>query len=211
MVNERSFMRIDAVPIGRNPPTDVNVIIECPLGGEPVKYELDKDSGALFVDRIVHTSMRYPANYGFIPHTLAEDGDPIDALIVARTPFMPGCIARARPVGVLRMTDDAGGDDKLLCVPVHSLHPYYTNVHEWSDLPEILIQQIEHFFSHYKDLEPGKWVKCQGWEGREVAERLVVEAIDRHDRAARGEVQVKPKEHEGAPTVAAARYTPQEA
>jgi inorganic pyrophosphatase len=192
-------MRIAAVPIGRNPPQDVNVIIECPLGGEPVKYELDKDSGALFVDRIVHTSMRYPANYGFIPHTLAEDGDPIDALIVARTPFIPGCIARARPVGVLRMTDDAGGDDKLLCVPVDNLHPYYTNVQNWSDLPEILIQQIEHFFKHYKDLEPGKWVRCEGWEGREVAERLVVEAIERAGLAARGEVNVRPKPHEGAP------------
>lgn len=192
-------MRIAAVPIGRNPPQDVNVIIECPLGGEPVKYELDKDSGALFVDRIVHTSMRYPANYGFIPHTLAEDGDPIDALIVARTPFIPGCIARARPVGVLRMTDDAGGDDKLLCVPVDSLHPYYTNVQSWSDLPEILIQQIEHFFKHYKDLEPGKWVRCEGWDGRDVAERLVVEAIERAERAARGELKGKPKPHEGAP------------
>lgn len=192
-------MRIDQVPIGKNPPKDVNVIIECPLGGEPVKYEFDKQSGALYVDRIVHTSMRYPTNYGFIPHTLAEDGDPIDALVVARTPFVPGCIARARPVGVMLMEDDAGGDAKLLCVPVDSLHPYYTNVRDYTDLPEILIQQIEHFFSHYKDLEPGKWVRFQGWEGRETAERLIVEAIERARLAAEGVVKVAPKVHEGAP------------
>ncbi|QMW23484.1 inorganic diphosphatase [Sandaracinobacteroides saxicola] len=192
-------MRIDAVPIGKNPPQDVNVIIECPLGGEPVKYELDKASGALFVDRIVHTSMRYPTNYGFIPHTLAEDGDPIDALIVSRTPFIPGCIARARPVGVMMMEDDAGGDAKLLCVPVDKLFPYYTNVNNYTDLPAILISQIEHFFKHYKDLEPGKWVKFNGWRDRDVAERLILEAIERASQAARGEVYVKPKLHEGAP------------
>jgi inorganic pyrophosphatase len=192
-------MRIDAIPIGKNVPTDVNVIIECPLGGEPVKYELDKASGALFVDRIVHTAMRYPTNYGFIPHTLAEDGDPIDALIVSRTPFIPGCIARARPVGVMLMEDDAGGDAKLLCVPVDKLFPYYTDVREYTDLPGILIAQIEHFFKHYKDLEPGKWVKFNGWAGRETAERLIVEAVERARLAARGEVTVAPKQHPGAP------------
>ncbi len=192
-------MRIDQIPIGVNVPTDVNVVIECPLGGEPVKYELDKASGALFVDRILHTAMRYPTNYGFIPHTLAEDGDPIDALVVARTPFIPGCISRVRPVGVMMMEDDKGGDAKLLCVSVHSVHPYYDDVHEYTDLPDILIQQIEHFFTHYKDLEPGKWTKFQGWEGRETAERLIMESIDRYNAAEAGEAVPTPRDHPGAP------------
>jgi inorganic pyrophosphatase len=192
-------MRIDQVPTGKAPPHDVNVIIECPLGGEPVKYEFDKASGALFVDRIVHTSMRYPANYGFIPHTLAEDGDPLDVLVIARTPFIPGCIARVRPVGVLMMTDDKGPDEKILAVPVDTLHPYYTEVQDFSDLPDILLKQIEHFFSHYKDLEPGKWVKCEGWRGRTKAEKLILAAIERAQKAAAGEIEVAPKEHLGAP------------
>jgi inorganic pyrophosphatase len=192
-------MRIDAIPIGVAPPHDVNVVIECPLGGEPVKYELDKASGALFVDRILHTPMRYPCNYGFVPHTLAEDGDPIDALIVARTPFMPGSIARVRPVGVLMMEDDGGGDAKLICVSVNKVYPYYDDVLEYTDLPKIVLDQIEHFFSHYKDLEPGKWVKCQGFEGKATAERLIMESIDRYNAAKLGDVGVEPKEHPGAP------------
>ncbi len=192
-------MRIDQIPIGVNPPHDVNVVIECPLGGEPVKYELDKASGALFVDRILHTAMRYPTNYGFIPHTLAEDGDPIDALVVARTPFVPGCISRVRPVGVMMMEDDKGGDAKLLCVSVNSIHPYYNNVHEYNDLPDILINQIEHFFTHYKDLEPGKWTRFQGWRDRATAERLILESIARHDAAAQGLEVPPPREHSGAP------------
>ena len=194
-------MRIDAIPIGVNPPHDVNVVIECPLGGEPVKYELDKASGAMFVDRILHTAMRYPCNYGFIPHTLADDGDPMDVLVVARSPFIPGCIARVRPVGVLMMEDDGGGDAKLLCVSVNKVHPYYEDVQEHTDLPKILLDQIEHFFTHYKDLEPGKWVKCQGWESREVAERLIVESIERYNAAQAGVVVPTPREHPGAPRV----------
>lgn len=192
-------MRIDAIPIGVAPPHDVNVVIECPLGGEPVKYELDKASGALFIDRILHTPMRYPCNYGFIPHTLAEDGDPIDALIVARTPFMPGSIARVRPVGVLMMEDDGGGDAKLLCVSVNKVYPYYADVQEYGDLPRIVLDQIEHFFSHYKDLEPGKWVKCQGWEGRAMAERLILESIERYNAEKAGTLEIEHKEHPGAP------------
>jgi inorganic pyrophosphatase len=192
-------MRIDQIPIGVNPPHDVNVLVECPLGGEPIKYELDKDSGALFVDRILHTPMRYPCNYGFIPHTLAEDGDPIDALIVARTPFMPGSIARVRPVGVLMMEDDGGGDAKLLCVNVNKVYPYYADVNNYSDLPEILLNQIEHFFTHYKDLEPGKWTKCQGWQSREVAEQLIVDSINRARAAALGADKPEPREHPGMP------------
>ena len=192
-------MRIDQIPIGVNPPKDVNVVIECPLGGEPVKYELDKASGALFVDRILHTAMRYPTNYGFIPHTLAEDGDPIDALVVARTPFIPGCISRVRPVGVMLMEDDKGGDAKLLCVSVHDVHPYYDTVSEYTDLPDILLQQIEHFFTHYKDLEPGKWTKFQGWADKATAERLILESIARHDAAEAGAAVPSPREHPGAP------------
>ncbi|KAB7648892.1 inorganic diphosphatase [Polymorphobacter fuscus] len=192
-------MRIDQIPIGVNPPHDVNVIIECPLGGEPVKYEIDKASGALFVDRILHTAMRYPTNYGFIPNTLADDGDPIDALVVARTPLIPGCIIRVRPVGVMMMEDDGGGDAKLLCVSVNKVYPYYSNVAEYTDLPDILLQQIEHFFTHYKDLEPGKWVKFQGWEGRETAERLILESIDRYNDAQAGVETPALKEHPGAP------------
>lgn len=192
-------MRIDAIPIGVAPPHDVNVVIECPLGGEPVKYELDKASGALFVDRILHTPMRYPCNYGFIPHTLADDGDPIDALIVARTPFMPGSIARVRPVGVLMMEDDGGGDAKLICVSVNKVYPYYSDVAEYTDLPKIVLDQIEHFFTHYKDLEPGKWVKCQGFEGKATAERLILESIDRYNAEKDGRLLVEPKQHPGAP------------
>lgn len=192
-------MRIDAIPIGVNPPYDLNVVIECPLGGEPVKYELDKASGALFIDRILHTPMRYPCNYGFVPHTLADDGDPIDALIVARTPFMPGSIARVRPVGVLMMEDDGGGDAKLICVSVNKVYPYYDDVQEYSDLPKIVLDQIEHFFSHYKDLEPGKWVKCQGFEGKATAERLILESIERYKAEKAGMLAVEPKQHPGAP------------
>lgn len=192
-------MRIDAIPIGVAPPHDVNVVIECPLGGEPVKYELDKASGALFVDRILHTPMRYPCNYGFIPHTLAEDGDPMDVLIVARTPFMPGSIARVRPVGVLMMEDDGGGDAKLICVTVNKVYPYYEDVQEYTDLPKILLDQIEHFFTHYKDLEPGKWVKCQGFEGRAVAEKLLMDSIERYKAEQAGTLAVEHKEHPGAP------------
>ncbi|MFM7348345.1 MAG: inorganic diphosphatase [Erythrobacter sp.] len=192
-------MRIDLIPTGVNPPHDVNVIIEVPLGGEPVKYEFDKESGALFVDRILHTPMRYPCNYGFIPHTLAEDGDPMDALIVARSPFISGCVVRVRPVGVLMMEDDGGGDAKLLCVSVNKVHPYYEDVAEYTDLPKILLDQIEHFFTHYKDLEPGKWVKCEGWEGKATAERLLIESIDRYNAEQAGVVEVEHKEHPGAP------------
>src|ERR671933_870854 len=137
-------MNIDLIPIGDDPPNSINVVIEVPIGGDPVKYELDKTSGALFVDRILHTPMRYPANYGFIPHTLGDDGDPLDALVVARSPFIPGSVVRARPIAVLFLEDEAGGDEKLLTVPVDSTFPYYTDVDEHTDLPEIVKQQIEH-------------------------------------------------------------------
>ncbi len=171
-------MDISRIDIG-DPPHEVNVIIEVPAGTEPVKYEFDKYSGALVVDRILHTSMRYPANYGFIPHTLGDDGDPIDALVVAGVPFVGGCVARVRPVGVLMMEDNNGQDEKLLMVPVDALHPYHSGITTYTDLPSIVIEQVEHFFAHYKDLEPGKWVKVHGWEGPEVAERLIMDGIAR--------------------------------
>jgi inorganic pyrophosphatase len=172
-------MDIAKIAIGTKPPHDVNVIIEVPAGGEPVKYEMDKASGALFVDRIIHTSMRYPANYGFIPHTLGDDGDPLDVLVVAGLPLMPGSVVRARPVGVLMMEDDKGGDEKILCVPLDKLHPYYVGIATFEELPKIVIEQIEHFFKHYKDLEAGKWVKILGWEGPAKAEQLIMDGITR--------------------------------
>src|SRR4028119_2509707 len=171
-------MNIDLIPVGDDPPNSINVIIEVPVGGEPVKYEFDKASGALFVDRILHTPMRYPANYGFIPHTLGDDGDPLDCLVVARSPFVPGCVVRARPIAVLILEDEAGGDEKILAVPDQTTFPYYDNIVEGEDLPAIVMQQIEHFFTHYKDLEPEKWVRVGKWEGRERAEEMSLHCME---------------------------------
>ena len=172
-------MDISKISVGKNPPENLNVIIEVPTGGEPVKYEFDKASGALFVDRILHTPMRYPANYGFVPHTLSPDGDPLDALVVARSPFVPGSVVRARPIAVLNLEDEAGGDEKLLCVPDDKTFPYYSNVKEKEDLPDILFQQIEHFFTHYKDLEPDKHVTVEGWGDLALAQKYIEEARER--------------------------------
>ena len=172
-------MDLSKVPVGNNPPWEVNVVIEVPLGGEPVKYELDKDSGAIFVDRFLHTSMRYPCNYGFIPHTMANDGDPTDVLVAARTPVVPGAIVRARPIGVLIMEDEAGQDEKILSVPADALHPYYANVSSYRSLPDILVQQISHFFEHYKDLEPDKWVKIVRWGDADEACRMIEKSIEK--------------------------------
>ena len=172
-------MRIDLIPAGDNPPHEINIIIEVPIGGEPVKYELDKASGALVVDRILHTAMRYPANYGFVPHTLGEDGDPLDALVITPSSIVPGAVIRVRPVGVLLMDDDKGGDEKLITVPVDSTFPYYREIASHTDLPPIVTQQIEHFFKHYKDLEPGKWAKVKGWGDAEVAKQFILEALER--------------------------------
>ena len=176
-------MNIDLISVGDNPPESLNVIIEVPVGGEPVKYEFDKKSGALFVDRILHTPMRYPANYGFVPHTLSPDGDPLDALVVSRSPFIPGSVVRARPIGVLFLEDEAGGDEKLLTVPVDTTFPYYADVAERADLPSIVMLQIEHFFTHYKDLEAEKWVRVGHWGAAEDARRVVTEAIERAKQA----------------------------
>jgi inorganic pyrophosphatase len=172
-------MNLDRVSIGKNPPHEVNVVIEVPIGGEPIKYEMDKDSGALMVDRFLYTSMRYPGNYGFIPHTLSEDGDPCDVIVANTRAIVPGAIMSCRIVGVLRMEDEAGGDEKLLAVPGSKLTRRYDGIHDYSDLPAITLEQIEHFFTHYKDLEPGKWVKLMGWGSAEEARGLVVAAMDR--------------------------------
>ena len=172
-------MRIDAIPIGINPPEDVNVIVEVPIGGEPIKYEMDKAAGTLVVDRFLHTPMRYPGNYGFVPHTLSEDGDPIDVLVANTRPILPGAVINVRPVGVLKMQDEAGGDEKVLAVPVPKLTKRYAHVTNYTDMPEITLQQIRHFFEHYKDLEHGKWVKVLRWGGPEEAHRLIADGIER--------------------------------
>jgi inorganic pyrophosphatase len=171
-------MDISKISVGQNVPDEVNVIIEVPIGSSPIKYEMDKESGALFVDRFLHTSMSYPANYGFIPHTLSDDGDPADVLVVGRRAVTPGAVMAVRPIGVLLMEDESGMDEKILAVPASRLHPFYDEVNEYSDLPKILLDQIQHFFAHYKDLEPNKWVKIVGWQGRDVAKALILKAID---------------------------------
>jgi inorganic pyrophosphatase len=172
-------MRLDAIAIGKNPPYDINVVVEVPIGGEPIKYEMDKEAGTLVVDRFLYTPMRYPGNYGFVPHTLSDDGDPIDVLIANTRPIIPGAVINVKPIGVLRMEDDGGGDEKIIAVPSPKLTQRYAKVENYSDLPEITWKQIEHFFLHYKDLEPGKWVKLLGWGDAAEARRLIVEAIER--------------------------------
>jgi len=172
-------MDINQITAGDNPPYDVNVIIEIPIGGNPVKYELDKKSGAMYVDRFLHTAMYYPCNYGFIPHTLSEDGDPADAAVLGQIPVIPGVIIRSRPIGVLVMEDEAGIDEKILCVPVDDLHPYYGDVASYRDIRPIQLEQIQHFFEHYKDLEKNKWVKVQRWGEAEEAMDLIRQAMER--------------------------------
>ena len=172
-------MDINKIPVGENAPYDVNVIIEIPRGGNPVKYELDKESGAMYVDRFLHTAMYYPCNYGFIPHTLSDDGDPVDAAVLGQIPVTPGVVIPSRPIGVLLMEDESGIDEKILCVPVDKLHPYYANVSSYRDLRPVLIEQIAHFFTHYKDLEKGKWAKVEGWGEAEKAIELIREGIER--------------------------------
>ena len=172
-------MNIDLIPIGADAPSAVNVVIEVPIGGEPVKYEFDKKSGAIFVDRILHTPMRYPTNYGFIPHTLCDDGDPLDCLVMTRWTLQPGVVIAVRPVGVLYLEDEAGGDEKVLAVPVTKVSPYYKDVEDYTDLPPIVVEQIEHFFTHYKDLEAEKWVRVGTWGNAEAARKVVAESIEK--------------------------------
>src|SRR5881398_2793872 len=172
-------MRIDAISIGVDPPREVNVIIEVPVAGEPIKYEMDKEAGTLVVDRFLYTAMRYPGNYGFIPHTLSNDGDPCDVLVANTRAIVPGAVISVRPVGVLLMEDEAGGDEKILAVPSSKLTQRYDKVKNFSDLPDITLQQIQHFFEHYKDLEPGKRVKVLKWGDAAEAHKLILEGNER--------------------------------
>ncbi len=176
-------MNVNAIPIGKNPPDDLNVVIEVAIGGEPIKYEMNKEAGTLFVDRFLYTPMRYPGNYGFVPHTLSDDGDPIDVLVANTRPIIPGAVINVRPIGVLKMEDDGGGDEKIIAVPSPKLTKRYVNVHTITDLPQITLDQIRHFFEHYKDLEPGKWVKVLGWGGADEAKTLIHDAIERARKA----------------------------
>ncbi|MDX2265349.1 MAG: inorganic diphosphatase [Hyphomicrobiales bacterium] len=171
-------MRIDEIPIGSNPPFDINVIVEVPIGGEPIKYELDKPSGALFVDRMLYTSMRYPGNYGFVPHTLSADGDPVDVLIANHRPIVPGAVCNCRPIGVMFMEDEKGGDEKIIAVPSDKVSPIYRKMHDYGDLPEMLLKRIVHFFEHYKDLEDGKFVKIVRWGDAAEAREMVLRGIE---------------------------------
>lgn len=172
-------MNLEKIPVGKNAPYELNVVIEIPMGGNPVKYELDKESGAMYVDRFLHTAMYYPCNYGFVPHTLSDDGDPVDAAVLGQVPVQPGVIIRSRPIGVLIMEDESGIDEKILCVPVDDLHPYYGDVSSYRDVRKVHLDQISHFFEHYKDLEKGKWVKVQRWGEAEEALDLVRQGIER--------------------------------
>lgn len=172
-------MDLSQITAGRNPPHDVHAIIEIPLGGVPVKYELDKKSGAMFVDRFLHTAMFYPGNYGFVPQTLSEDGDPIDVLVISPIAVASGAVIRCRPVGALLMEDNSGTDEKIIAVPVDALHPFYTGISTFRDLPQIMRDQIAHFFSHYKDLERGKWTRIGDWLDAQGAQKLIMDAIAR--------------------------------
>ncbi len=172
-------MDMNKISIGKNCPNEVNMIIENPMGGAPVKYELDKDSGILEVDRFIHTPMFYPGNYGFIPHTLSDDGDPVDVISIGQLPVIPGCVMAVKPVGVLLMEDESGQDEKIIARPIDKLFPYHANINNYTDIQPILREQIEHFFTHYKDLEKGKWVKVAGWADADRAKELIQEGIDR--------------------------------
>ena len=173
-------MNLDRVDAGRDVPDDFNVVIEIPMNGDPIKYELDKATGALFIDRFMSTSMHYPCNYGYIPHTLSDDGDPVDVLVITPFPLIPGVVVRCRPLGVLKMCDEAGGDEKLLAVPIDKLTPIYKAMTEPQDLPPSQLRQIAHFFEHYKDLEPGKWVKVSGWGGSNAARKAILQGVRRY-------------------------------
>ncbi|MCU7878521.1 MAG: inorganic diphosphatase [Candidatus Thiodiazotropha sp. (ex Lucinoma borealis)] len=170
-------MNLDRVSSGNNIPDEINVIIEIPANADPVKYEVDKETGAMFVDRILRTAMHYPANYGYIPHTLSDDGDPCDVIVPTAFPLIPGSVIRCRPIAVLKMTDESGDDAKVVAVPVNSVSSRWTHVLSEQDMPEELMERIAHFFEHYKDLDEGKWVRVQGWEGTEAAKQEVRNSV----------------------------------
>ncbi|WP_185233090.1 inorganic diphosphatase [Teredinibacter franksiae] len=175
-------MGLHLVPTGENAPDEINVVIEIPMGSDPVKYEVDKESGAMFVDRILGTAMHYPANYGYIPHTLADDGDPADVLVYMNRPLLPGSVVTCRPLGVLQMTDESGIDAKILAVPVSSITKYYDDIESLADLSKIKVDRIAHFFEHYKDLEEGKWVKLDGWADADVAKQEILNSIENYKK-----------------------------
>lgn len=176
-------MAFNNVPTGKDIPNDFNVIIEIPMQGDPVKYEVDKESGAIFVDRFMGTSMQYPCNYGYIPHTLSEDGDPVDVLVITPVPLIPGVVVRCRPLGMLKMTDEAGPDAKVLAVPVDKVCGLYGHLKTYEDVSAWRLNMIGHFFEHYKDLDKGKWVKIDGWAGLEEAKQEIVAGVDRFNSA----------------------------
>ncbi len=175
------FMSLRQVPAGKNLPDEINVVIEIPAYSDPVKYEVDKETGILTVDRFMGTAMQYPTNYGYAPQTLSDDGDPVDVLVIAPAPLLSGCVVKCRPIGVLKMTDESGEDAKVLAVPVDKLTPFYKKVHSYDDIPEITLVKISHFFEHYKDLEDGKWVKIEGWFGIEEAKKEIVDSVERYN------------------------------
>ncbi len=181
--DEEFTVGLDRVPSGKDLPNDFNVVIEIPMHSDPIKYEVDKESGAIFVDRFMSTAMHYPCNYGYIPHTIAGDGDPVDVLVISQFALPPGVVVRCRPIGVLKMIDEAGDDAKLLAVPVDKLTPMYRSISSPRDLPQIVLDQISHFFAHYKDLEPGKFVKVLGWFEIEDAKNEVMEGVARYANA----------------------------
>ena len=176
-------MSLDNVTPGKNAPDFFNVIIEIPMNADPIKYEVDKESGAIFVDRFMGTAMHYPCNYGYIPKTISDDGDPVDVLVITPFPLIPGVVVSCRPIGVLKMDDEAGGDAKLLAVPEDRILPIYTHWQKPEDMNELRLNQIQHFFEHYKDLEKGKWVKVLGWEGKESAHKEILDGIANHSKA----------------------------
>jgi len=182
-INQGRIMNLDRVSSGRDVPNDVNVIIEIPMNADPIKYEVDKETGAVFVDRFMSTAMHYPCNYGYIPHTISDDGDPVDVLVLSPVPVITGVVVRCRPIGMLKMEDEAGGDAKLLAVPVDKLSSLYRTIKSPRDLPELTTAQISHFFQHYKDLEPGKWVKIEGWVGAEEAKKEILAGVERFRKA----------------------------
>jgi inorganic pyrophosphatase len=178
-------MSLDRVPAGREVPHDCNVIIEIPMHADPIKYEVDKDTGAVFVDRFMSTAMHYPCNYGYIPQTLSDDGDPCDVLVLSPVPLITGVVVRCRPIGMLKLDDEAGGDAKILAVPIDKLSSLYRQVKSPRDLPEITTRQIAHFFEHYKDLEPGKWVRVGNWVEAEDARAEILSSVERFKRGRR--------------------------
>ncbi|MCF7223232.1 inorganic diphosphatase [Marilutibacter chinensis] len=183
-------MGLDLVSTGKNPPDEINVVIEIPKDAEPVKYEVDKASGAIFVDRILSTPMRYPCNYGYVPHTLCGDGDPADVLVILPLPLVPGSVIRCKPVGVLKMSDEAGSDEKLLAIPVPKIFGGYAHIEDIDQVSQHWLERIGHFFEHYKDLEKGKWVKLEGWGNATEAKAILNDAIKRYNDTAEAD---KPK------------------